>query len=109
MRSKAQAQRAPGNLAVDVLNDTRFAEWTRSAWKDEASMRAFMLSGAHRKAMPVMQDIVDEAATVHWEQEGTELPTWPKAHKRLVESGRFTKIKHPSVDHTAGRIPPPRG
>ena len=109
LRSRIQATKAPGNLSVDVLNDTHFAFWTKSAWKDESSMRAYMMSGAHRQAMPVMQDIVDEAATAHWEQETQELPTWPEAYKRLLEHGRFTKLKHPSAHHSAGTIPPPVG
>jgi hypothetical protein len=71
-------------------------------------MRAFLLSGAHLKAMPVLQHIVDEAATAHWEQDSMTLPSWQEAHAKLIESGRFTKIKHPSADHSAGKISPPR-
>ncbi|MEO8098973.1 MAG: DUF3291 domain-containing protein [Acidobacteriota bacterium] len=109
LRSQAQARRAPGNLSLDVLNDTRFAFWTRSSWQDEASMRAFLLSGAHKKAMPTLAHMCDEAAIVHWEQEGGELPTWQEAHRRLVESGRPSRVRHPSVDQEARHIPAPRG
>jgi quinol monooxygenase YgiN len=107
--SSAQARKAPGNLGVDLLNDAKFAFWTRSAWNDEASMRAYMLAGAHRKAMPALMDMCDEACTAHWEQEGSALPGWTDVHKRLQESGRASKVRHPSPDHEARRIAPPRG
>jgi hypothetical protein len=69
-------------------------------------MRAYLLSGAHLKAMKVLQDIVCDASVAHWEQETEELPSLAEMHKRLVEIGRLTKIKHPSEEHKAGRIPP---
>lgn len=104
--SSQQARKAPGNLGVELLNDTNFAFWTKTLWKDEASMRAYMLSGAHRKSMPVLQEIVDEAQVVHYT--GDALPDWQEAHRRLLESGKFTNLKTPSPDHLARRIAPPR-
>lgn len=106
--SAGQARKASGNLGVDVFNDAKLAFWTKSAWKDEASMRAYMLAGAHRKAMPTLMDICDEACTAHYEQDGASLPSWTEVHKRLQESGRASKVRHPSPDHEARRIAPPR-
>lgn len=107
--SQRQARNAPGNLGAEVFNDAKLAFWTKSAWQDEASMRAFILAGTHRKAMAALQDMCDESATVHWGQESAELPAWLEGHTRLLENGRFTKMKHPSANQTAGKIPPPRG
>jgi len=107
--SNIQARKAPGNLGVDVFNDAKFAFWTKSAWKDESSMRAYMLAGAHRKAMPALMDMCDEACTGHWEQEEVTLPSWSEVHKRLQESGRASKVRHPSPDHETRNFPPPRG
>ncbi len=107
-RSSMQARKAPGNLGMDALNDAKLAFWTKSAWKDEASMRAFMLAGAHRQAMPTLMDICDEASIAHWEQEGDGLPSWTEAHRRLLEGGRSSKLRKPSADHDARRIAAPR-
>ena len=107
--SNIQARKAAGNLGVDVLNEPRLAFWTRSAWKDEASMRAYMLSGAHRKAMPTLLESCDEACVAHWEQESATLPTWSEVHRRLTEAGRVSKVRNPSPDHATRRISPPKG
>jgi hypothetical protein len=50
----------------------------------------------------------DEAATVHWPQIATELPSWEEAHRRLVEEGRVSPVERPSTDQMEKRIPPPR-
>jgi hypothetical protein len=78
--------------------------WTITMWKDQASMRAFMLSGHHKKAMPVLNELVDEASVTHWEQDSDKLPKWPEAYQRLRQNPKFTKIKYPSADHAAGRL-----
>ncbi len=109
IRSNAQARKAPGSLGVELFNDAKLAFWTKSAWEDEASMRAYMLAGAHRKAMPTLMDMCDEACTAHYVQDGTALPTWAEAYKWLQESGRASKVRNPSPDHEARRFPPPRG
>lgn len=103
-----QARKAPGNLSADVLNDANRTYWTRSVWADEAAMRAYMTSGAHMKAMPHLMRWCDEAATAHWTQPDGAAPDWREAHRRLVAEGRRSKVLHPSADHQAYRIPPPR-
>ncbi|MEP7353274.1 MAG: DUF3291 domain-containing protein [Acidobacteriota bacterium] len=108
LKSSMQAKKAPGNLAFDALSDANRTFWTKTAWQDEASMRAFMLSGAHRVVMPKLAGWCDEAAVAHWTQDTAILPDWAEAHRRLVASGRKSKVKHPSTDHEAFRIPPPR-
>lgn len=85
-RSASQARQAPGNLGVDLLKDPNLTFLTKTAWKDEASMRAYMLAGAHRKAMPTLRQMADGATTTHWEQETATLPTWPEARKRLDDA-----------------------
>jgi hypothetical protein len=52
LRAARQAKTAPGNLAVSLLADANFGFWTRTLWNDQDAMRAFMLSGAHRRMMP---------------------------------------------------------
>ncbi len=106
--SSRQARRAPGNLGVNLLNDARWTFWTCTGWQDEASMRAFMMSGAHRKAMPTLLTMCDEAALVHWQQDSAQLPDWEEAHRRLSTAGRRSKVKFPSPAHQAFEIPRPR-
>ena len=70
-------------------------------------MRAFMLSGAHKRAMPKLLNWCDEASVVHWNQETVELPSWSEAHRRMVLDGRQSQVRHPSQAHVAKHIPPP--
>ncbi len=67
-------------------------------------MRAYMISGAHRIAMPKLPDWCDEAATAHWEQSDALLPDWPAALRMLIEKGRLAKVHHPSAAHRAGMV-----
>lgn len=103
--SRRQAQRAPGYLRVLVGAEQNRVFWTISMWENEAAMRAFMLSGAHRKAMPLLAEMVDEASVTHWEQDSEEFPKWPEAFQRLRQNPKFTKVKYPSADHAAGKLP----
>ena len=108
IRSKTQAKKAAGNLGIALLTDAKLTFWTKSAWTDQAAMRAFMLSGPHRIAMPVLMDICDEASLVDWTQGSAALPDWKEAHRRLVAEGRRSKVRHPTPAHDAFEIPPPR-
>jgi hypothetical protein len=107
-RSTRQAQRTPGNLGAAVFNDSRRTFWTRTAWRDEGAMRAFLLSGPHKLAMPKLAHWCDEASVVHWSQDTAELPAWPEAHRRMQAEGRPSRVRHPSAAHEAFRIAPPR-
>jgi heme-degrading monooxygenase HmoA len=101
-RSALQARHADGALSVA----TRRAEgshWTLTVWRDKAAMRAFMLGGAHRDAMPRLQDWCDEAAVAHWEQDGAIAPAWREAERRLAAEGRLSAVKFPSPAQRAGR------
>ena len=107
LRSAWQAKNAPGNLAVSLLNDSSLTFWTRTLWRDESAMRAFMLAGAHRRVMPRLLQWCDEAAVAHWVQDSTEPPSWQEAHRRLKEEGRASRVNHPSAAQLAFEIPPP--
>src|SRR5262245_54857210 len=108
LRSARQAKRAAGNLGVGLLREANRTFWTRTSWRDESSMKAFMLAMPHRKAMEKLADWCDEAAVVHGKQENAGLPDWPEAHRRLVVEGRRSKVKYPSPDHDAHRIATPK-
>ena len=63
-------------------------------------MRAFVLSGLHKRAMPKLMEWCDEAAVVHWDQSTAELPSWSEAHRRMVQEGRQSKVRYPSRPQT---------
>ena len=108
LRSSSQAKRAPGNLGIGLLREANNTYWTRTAWKDEPAMRAFMMAPPHRHAMAKLADWCDEASVVHWIQETPELPNWSEAHRRMVAEGRPSRVKHPSPAHEAFEVPPPK-
>jgi hypothetical protein len=101
-----QAKTAEGNLSVSVLREGFFIFWTRTTWTSESAMKAYMISGAHGKAMRHLLNWCDEAAIAHWTQDSDELPSWEESHRRMQESGRPSKVNHPSPDQSAYRVPP---
>ena len=106
-KSKRQVQSAHGFLGGKLMGDGRKAYWTVTAWADEASMKAYRNSGAHRRAMPKLLHWCDEASYTHWTQDGTQLPTMKEAHWRLREEGRLSKVRHPSPAHLAAQTAEP--
>ena len=106
-RSYRQAKNAEGNLGGSLLHDHHNAFWTRTVWTSEEVMRSFMVSGPHGRAMRRLLEWCDEAALVHWSQEGDELPDWNEADRRLLQEGRRSKVNHPSRAHEGYFIPKP--
>lgn len=107
LRTGGQAKKAPGNLAVKILQDRRKTFWTCTAWESEADIRAFMLAPPHGPVMRKLLDWCDEAALVRWSQPGSELPAWDVAHLRMQREGRTSKVNHPSEAHRKFEIAPP--
>jgi quinol monooxygenase YgiN len=105
IRIARQAQRASGSIAVSILRDAYRAFWTRTVWRDEAAMRAFMQSGAHRRVMARLPEWCDEAAIVHWGQDTEEAPSWTEAHRRLKQEGRRSRVSDPSETHRRFEFP----
>jgi hypothetical protein len=68
-------------------------------------MRAFMMSGAHAKAMRHMRKWADEAYVVHWMQESAEVPSWPDVSRRMKAEGRTTKLRYASQAHENFDVP----
>ena len=103
-RSFTQARNAPGNLGVKVRKAEGLAFWTLTAWQDEAAISAYRIAPPHLHAMPKLLEWCDEAAVVHWNQDSANLPGWESAEVRMAESGRLSKVNHPSADQQAGRL-----
>src|SRR5215471_3143114 len=107
LASVRQARRSSGCLGADVRREVKFTFWTRTLWRDEQSMRAFMTGGAHRAVMPKILDWCDEASVTHWQQDGEQLPDWPTAEARMRTEGRISRVRNPSPAHRCGEALPP--
>ena len=98
-RSIAQIRNAAGCICLALLKDKNRTFWTMTMWKDERSMRAYMTSGSHRKAMPGLAAWADEASVVHWVQDHAGRPDWTEAARRMRAEGRPSKLRHPGPHH----------
>ncbi len=107
-RSLRQVKQAPGFQAGALLPDRGWTYWTMTAWDEAESMRRYMTSGAHKNAMLHLMHWCDEASVAHWEQEESTLPSWEDADRRMRESGRASKVKHPSPQHASLSFRKPR-
>jgi hypothetical protein len=107
-RSLRQLKRASGFQTGAILSDRSWTFWTITVWDAEESMRKFMLSGAHKIAMAHLMDWCDEASVAHWSQPDTQLPSWTEADRRIRESGRASKVRHPSPQHASLSYKAPR-
>ncbi len=108
IRSNNQVKRAPGFQSGALLTDRSWTFWTMTAWDREESMRAYMISGAHKQAMPHLLEWCDEASVAHWTQEEDTLPSWTEADRRMRETGRISKVRHPSPQHATLSYRTPR-
>jgi hypothetical protein len=108
LRSLRQVRHSPGFVDGSLLADRSFAFWTLTAWDSEESMRRYMISGAHKQAMPKLLNWCDEASVAHWEQDDAALPTWIEADRRMRAAGRVSKVKHPSPQQAGMNYREPR-
>ena len=108
LRSNRQVRGAMGFRGGALLFDRRFTFWTLTVWGTQEHMRGYMVSGAHRTAMPKLLDWCDEASVVHWDSVDEHIPAWPDADIRMRRDGRPSKVRHPSPDHAVMSFPKPR-
>ena len=75
--------------------------WTVTVWADENSMRKFRAAGAHLGAMGKLAGWCDEASVAHWSQDVEAIPDWETVHARMRDTGRPSRVDHPSPAHAA--------
>lgn len=102
-----QTINTPGFLRCEILQDSQQTFWTMTAWDEQAAMKIFRNSSAHRSVMPKIQDWCDQSSVVHWRQAETSLPDWAEVHQHLIKDGFFTRLADPSPAHRKGNIPAP--
>ena len=76
--SMIQAQKADGNLFAETKT-IKGCHHTLTVWEDKTSMRKYMVSGAHVKAMKVTKEIADLSNTKTYGYEADHVPTWEEA------------------------------
>ena len=103
-RSRRQAEKAKGCLAVKTRKTKGLAFWTLTGWDSEQSLRQYMLEDPHRQAMPKLARWCDEAAVGHWTQGAVELPPWEHAAGQLAKHGRLSHVLYPSELHKSGKM-----
>jgi hypothetical protein len=108
IRAARQAKKASGNRSVSLLREAHHVFWTRTRWDSEASMKAYILAGAHRQVMSKLINWCDEAAVAHWTQDSAQEPSWAVAHAQVLKIGRLSKVNHPSNAQSEFQIPEPR-
>lgn len=108
LRSLRQVRKSPGFQIGALLADRSWTFWTMTAWDTPESMRAYMISGAHKTAMPHLLAWCDEASVAHWTQAESALPSWTEADRRMREQGRISKVRHPSPQHASLSFRTPR-
>ncbi len=106
MRTSMQAQKSEGIVGVDTRFEKNNVVWTKTVWKEESAMKKYRSSGAHQIAMRILSEMCSEASVTRWQQEGTELPTWEEAHRRMLTEGKQSKVKHPSPLQASGKTAP---
>ena len=106
MRTTMQAQKSEGIAGVETRFEKNNVVWTKTVWNDETQMKKYRGSGAHQIAMRMLSEMCSEASVARWQQEGTELPTWEEAHRRMLTEGKLSKVKHPSPLQLSGLTAP---
>jgi hypothetical protein len=103
LRSRRQLQGSAGFLGGAFARELPFVFWTFTVWTNEEAMRKFRNTAAHMSAMPRLRHWCDEASFVHWQQDEASAPTPAVAFERMRETGKASKLNHPSAAHAAGR------
>ena len=99
-----QLRASAGFVQGRLGNELPYGFWTMTMWQDESAMNSYRITPPHLHAMPKLLEWCDEAAVVRWNQESSELPDWEAAEKKMAESGRLSKVNHPSAGQQAGRL-----
>ena len=106
-RSSRQAQRAPGFILGALSADVpRRTFWTVTVWIDQAAMRAYQFSGAHKIVMSKIGAWCDEGSVARTENAAEGLPAGEAALAYMREHGRITRLPDPSPAHATGATVP---
>lgn len=94
MATRRQVRRSDGALGISLYASPLRREYrTVTAWRDRASLRAFIRSGAHREAVLHFPGIASGRGTfASWTTPATSLPpSWEDVLRRLEDVGPPTR------------------
>jgi len=83
-----QARSAKGNVSASVTVRNGINH-TLTVWEDRKSMTRFMVSGAHARAMKVVDIVCDPDGNKVHGYESDTIPTWEEALKEWDTHGRW--------------------
>ncbi len=86
VRSKVQADKSKGLISISIKSEGLLVQRTLTVWEDEASMKDYVRSGWHLKAMKSFGKMAQKSFVVKFEVQAT--PTWEEAIKQLRAHGR---------------------
>ncbi|MEP6674880.1 MAG: hypothetical protein ABJA78_06985 [Ferruginibacter sp.] len=95
-----------GFLSGKELTDKNLTFWTLTIWENDAAMKSFRNSAAHKKAMQKLPFWCSEGSYFHWIQDDETLPPLAFAAERLLKEGKTTKVRKPSANQLANNFPP---
>src|SRR3954447_4471528 len=104
--SQRQVKRSAGFLRGTLSSAQGRVFWTATVWADEASMKRFRDTGGHKKAMPRLLDICDQASLAHWTQDSDTVPAAATMLGRMQAIGRTSKFRNPTSEQLAGATVP---
>ena len=80
-----QLRRSEGLIGYSLgsrLSSLEF--WSLSVWKDEESLREFVLEAPHSRVMRAMSPHVGKTESVRWSTDGAYVPpNWREARERM--------------------------
>ena len=103
LRTLRQVKSSRGFLTGALLRDRSFTFWTLTAWDTQESMRQYILTGDHKRAMPHLLHWCDEASVAHWDQPSASLPPGKRptaACAKPAASPRFSTPAHTTPGST---------
>jgi hypothetical protein len=104
----AQLRTAPGFLRGKLLGEPNLAMWTATLWDSQESLRAFYLTGVHKRLMPELAGFACEAISGHIAFDLAELPPWAVIHEELCRMGRLSPgVSEPNENYRNRIIAPP--
>jgi hypothetical protein len=104
--SQRQLKRSEGFMRGMLSNSPDRVFWPASVWTDDAAMKRFRDTAAHKAAMPKLLDFCDEASVAHWTQDTDQVPDPDAMLERMQSIGRLSKVRNPSPGQRAGQTVP---
>jgi hypothetical protein len=81
--------------------------WHSGPWPgggDNTALKVFVPASPHKEAMLKLPHWCNEASFAHWEQDGTDWPSWEMAGENLRAAGQLAHVLHPSEEQKSGKI-----